>query len=384
MTEIEIKNFFSITGTKIKLTEQVKNYYGKELASNFNSFDFWWIDENKVSSIIAFFLDPNEKHEQGDIYLKCFLKKFDLDFFNYDENDKINVRCEFTINNSRRIDIVIFKNSFEQVIAIENKIYVGTADQNNQVKDYLDFLIKKTEDNFCLIYLSPQEKAVSTYSISPEDRENFINCNKLKLLSYEDHMIECLNEFGNLTQNFRVKSFLKDFEKTLRKMYMGEMDINSKQVVTDLINENTKNLEISFLVSNSLQDLKRQLKQKFEQQLQEIGQELGLEVEANRLKPSEWKKNKISFSYESGGLLYGITHSEPDSNKSRFSEIEVLLEKEIKERFNVSAWWPTWQFFYSNIENNEQFWLDIKSGKAKERARQFVKLINDNFNNDKY
>jgi len=384
MTEIEIKNFFSITETKIRLTEQVKNYYGKEIAPNFNSFDFWWIDENKVSSIIAFFLDPNEKHEQGDVYLKHFLKKFGLDFFHFNENDKINIQCELTTNNGRRIDIVIFKNSFEQAIAIENKIYVGTADQNNQVKDYLDFLIKKTNDNFCLIYLSPQEKTVSTDSISSDDRENFIISNKLKLLSYEEHMIECLNEFGNLTQNFRVKSFIKDFEKTLRKMYMGERDINSKQVVTDLINENVRNLEISFLVSNSLQDVKRQLKQKFEQQIQEIGQELGLEVEGIRLKPSEWKKNIITFNYESGGLLYGLTRFEPDNNKPRFPEIEDLLEREIKERFNVSAWWPMWQFFYSNIDNNEQFWLDIKSGKAKERARQFVKLVNDNFNNDKY
>lgn len=384
MTEIEIKNFFSITETVIRLTEQVKNYYGKEIASNFNSFDFWWIDENKVSSIIAFFLDPNEKHEQGDVYLKCFLKKFSLDFFNYNENDKINVQCELSTNNGRRIDIVIFKNSFEQAIAIENKIYVGTADQNNQIKDYLNFLIKKTKDNFCLIYLSPQEKTVSTVSISSEDREKFIIGNKLKLLSYEEHMIECLNEFGNLTQNLRVKSFLKDFEKTLRKMYMGERDINSKQVVTDLINENVRNLEISFLVSNSLQDVKRQLKQKFEQQIQEMGQELGLEVEGTRLKPSKWTKNQITFNYESGGLLYGLTRYKSDHNKSRISEIEELLESEIKERFNVSPYWPMYQFFYINIENNEQFWLDIKSGKAKDRAGQFVKLINDNFNNDKY
>lgn len=384
MTELDIKNFFSLADTKIKLTEQVKNYYGKEVAPNFNSFDFWWIDENKVSEIIAFFLNPNERHEQGDIYLRHFLNKFDLNFFRFNENDKIIVQCEFTTDNGRRIDIIIIKNSFEQVLAIENKIYVGTTDQQNQIKDYFDFLTKKAKNNFCLIYLSPQDKIVSVDSISLEDRENYINENKLKLLTYEEQMIECLNDFGNLTQNFRVKSFLNDFEKKLRKMYMGEKNINTQQVTIDLINENVNNLEISFLVSNALQEVKRQLKLKFEQEIQEIGHELGLEVEGIRLKPSKWTKNKISFNYESGGLLYGLTRVEPDNNKTRLPEIETILEREINERFNVSAWWPMWQFFYSNIENNEQFWLDIKNGNAKTRAKQFIKLINDKFNDERF
>ena len=388
MTEIEIKNFFSIAETKIKLTEQIRNYYAKEMAPDFNSFDFWQrqIDENKVSSILAFFLDPNEKHEQGDIYLRHFLKKFGLDFFHFDEDNQIKVQCEFTTDKGRRIDIVIWKKSFEQAIAIENKIHPNTTDGNNQVKDYLDFLTRKTDDNFCLIYLSPQEKTVSTDSISSDDREKFSTSNKLKIRSYEEHMIECLNDFGNLTQNFRVKSFLKDFEKTLRKMYMGEKDIDSKQVITDLINENVENLEISLSVSNSLEDVKNQFKQKLEKELLEIGEELGLECidDDTRLKPSKWTKHRIAFRYEMGGLLYGVQRLKYDKNKSGFLEIEELIKTEMKDEFRVSEWWSMWQFFYRNIKNNKQFWLDIKSGRAKDRARQFVKLINDNFNNDKY
>ncbi|MFN3641171.1 MAG: PD-(D/E)XK nuclease family protein [Flavobacterium sp.] len=384
INELYLKNFFSLAETKIKLTQQVRNYYGKEIAPNFNSFDFWSIDENKVSSIISFFLNPIETHEHGDIYLRHFLQKFDLEIFQFNENDKVTVQCEFRTDSGRRIDIIIYKNKFEQVIGIENKIYVGTADQQNQITDYLDFLARKSKNNYCLIYLSPQDKTVSNESISIEEKENFINENKLKILTYEEHMIECLYEFGNLTQNNRVKSFLKDFEIKLRRMYMGEKNINTKQVMVDLINENVKNLEISFSISNSLQEVKRQLKNRFTNQIQEIGQELNLEVDGLKLRPSKWTKNKITFNYESGGLLYGLTRTEPDNNKPRFSEIEDLLEAELKEKFNVSAWWPMWQFFYSNIENNEQFWIDIKSGKAKERAKNFVKLICENFNDEKY
>ena len=66
-------------------------------------------------------------------------------------------------------------------------------------------------------------------------------------------------------------------------------------------------------------------------------------------------------------LLY-----EEDNSKPRFSEIDEKLEKKNYEKFNVSAWWPMWQYFYRNIESNEQFWIDIKSGKAKERAEKFI------------
>ncbi|MCR9015337.1 PD-(D/E)XK nuclease family protein [Aquiflexum gelatinilyticum] len=383
-SELYIKNFFSNVETKIKLTEQLKNYYGKEIAPNFNSFDFWWIDENKVSAIISFFLNPIETHEHGYVYLRHFIKKFELDFFQFNENDKVTVQCEYRIDKGRRIDIIINKNNFEQVIAIENKIYVGTADQQNQIADYLDFLASQTKNNYCLIYLSPQDKTVSNESISAEERENYINESRLKILSYEEQMIECLNEFGNLTQNNRVKSFINDFEKKLRRMYMGEKNINTQEVVVDLINENVQNLEIAFLVSNSLQEVKRQLKHKFEEQIFEIGQELNLEVKGLKLRPSKWTNNRIIFNYEKGGLLFGLIRLQHDNNKTRFPEIETQLENELREKFFVSGWWPMWQFFYKNIENSEQFWIDIESGKAKERAKTFIKLICDNFNDEKY
>lgn len=384
INESDLKNFFSIADTKIKLTKQVKNYYGKELALNFNSFDFWWINENKVSEILAFFLNPKGNHEQGDIYLKHFLNKFNLDMFHYNEDDRIEVQCEYSTDNGRRIDIVINKNKFEQVVAIENKIYDTTADQKNQIKDYIDFLETKTKGEFCLIYLSPKEKQLSEESIKINDKENYINENKLKLITYEDQMIDCIKDFNNLTQNWRIKSFLQDFEKQLKKMYMGEKSIDIKQAAIELMNENETNIEISFLVSSSLNELKKELRIKFENQIKEIGQELNMVLEGTRLRPSKWTKHKISFTYEKGGLLFGITRDTQDKNKTRIAEIEDLLANEFNEKFQVSEWWPMWQFLYKNIETNEQFWLAIKNGKAKDKAKKMIIAINENFNTDKY
>ncbi|HOJ23707.1 MAG: PD-(D/E)XK nuclease family protein [Bacteroidales bacterium] len=384
---MEIREFFNIIDSKITIIKQVRQYYGKELASNFNSFDFWDLDENKVSNIIAFFLNPNEKHEQADVYLKHFLKKFKLEFFKFDRNNDIEVKCEKNIDNNRRIDIFISNKLTKQVIAIENKIYTNTEDQNNQINDYINFLIKTTNNNYCLIYLCPRGKEISTNSISKEDRERYSNDNNLRILTYEEDMIDCIKEFADLTQNYRVKSFLKDFEKKLRRMYMGEEDINIQNEIINFIKENDKNLGISFLIYNSMPEIKKQLQREFEMKLKEIANLMELREYSERalsFKPSQWTKHTITFSYEQGGIIYGIKRLEADKNKTKLPEIEEYLKNEIQETFNTSEWWPLWQLFYKNIKIETQFWLDIVNGNALTRAKKFIELINDKFNTADY
>lgn len=386
ITGFELGNYFSIIDTKVKLADEVRKTYGKELSPDFNSFDFWKTDENKVSEILAFFLRPTEKHEQGDIYLRHFLKKFSLYFFDFGAEDKIQVCCELTTDTGRRIDIAIIKNDFELVIGIENKVRHNTGDQANQVADYLLYLNQKSRGNYCLLYLSPQSKTLADHSLKYSERGNYESQGKLKIINYEEHIIECIGEFSQLSENNRVRAFLKDFEKKLISMYIGENDLNRKQVAVDYIKGNARNLELSFLVANSLQDVKRELTEKFAQQIVEIGHELSIAVDRQTLKltPSKWQGHDIIFNYESGGLLYGIIRKVRDQNLTRFPEIESLLEEQMSERFNVSHWWPMYQFFYGNVANNTTYWVDIHTGKAKERAKQFVKLINDNFNTEDY
>lgn len=385
-TGFELGNYFSILDTKVKLADEVRKSYGKELSPAFNSFDFWKTDENKVSEILAFFLNPTERHEQGDVYLRHFLKKFNLDFFSFNTEDKISVQCELLTNAGRRIDIAIIKNDFEQVIGIENKVRHNTQDQANQVKDYLLYLELKSRGNYCLLYLSPQSKDLSDGSLHPSERVSYIEQRRLQLINYEEHIIECVGEFSQLSENNRVRAFLKDFERKLSSMYRGESDLNRKQVAVDHIKENARNLELSFLVANSLQDVKRQLKEKFAQQIVEIGQELGLAVDKQNLTltPSNWRRHEIYFSYEVGDLYYGIFRKSESIEPITFPKIEPLLQAHIDGKFETSELWPVCYTFYENAENNTAFWVDIQTGEAKKRAGQFVKLINDNFNTAEY
>lgn len=89
-----VQNLMTLVKANSQLFQQVNTLYGNELAPNFNSLDFWHIDENKVTKILAFLLNPKEKHSHGDMYFRHFLKKFNLNQFHFSETDTIKVHLE--------------------------------------------------------------------------------------------------------------------------------------------------------------------------------------------------------------------------------------------------------------------------------------------------
>jgi hypothetical protein len=125
---------------------------------------------------------------------------------------------------------------------------------------------------------------------------------------------------------------------------------------------------------------KARLKKQFEEQLKEIGLELNIEVSKNSLIPQNWKNHSICFSYEEGGVLYGIKRNKWDKTKSRLPEIE----KSFPEKFEASEWWPMYRPFYRNIHTELDFWTDIKEGKAKNKAKYFIEKIVNQFSINVY
>jgi len=111
-------------------------------------------------------LDPNGTHEQGDIFLKPFLRLVDekrqqsslnpayeditpsslwesyAEFFVKDDKDK-----------SGRIDVFLRHSERRAAIAIEYKI--KAKDQENQVKRYYNYLEKNFKKNYNVVYIHP-------------------------------------------------------------------------------------------------------------------------------------------------------------------------------------------------------------------------------------
>ncbi|GEM_PF-757715 len=386
MTLTHINNFFSIAKTKIRLIEEVRKHFGKETSPRFNSFDFWWIDENKVSQIMAFFLNPNENHEQGDIYLKHFINKFKLNHFAYSEGDNIYVQCEYSTNERRRIDIVIINYSQDWAIGIENKINTQTVDQSKQLEHYNIYLSQRAKD-YCLIYLAPKDKEICENSMSNVLQKDLKLANKFQHLTYEDNLVECISEFAMVTESIRVRSFLKDFEKTLRIRYIGEKNMEAKEAIIEMMKERNKNIETSCLIYNSWLEMQQQLKEVFKSQIISLKSELDLDIvkrddERIWLRPKGWTKHFFGYSFEAGGVYYGITQDVAETNGEKYTEAINYINNELNGGHDYAGWWPIFKYLNMHIVNSPDFWIAVKNGTAKEEIKNFIKVLVQKYETD--
>jgi hypothetical protein len=165
-----LDSFSTILEAKININNEVKKAFGKVLAPAFNSFDFWYLDENKTSEILAFFLNPASSHNQGDRFLTIFLRKIGKETLL--KFQPVKVLTEHHTDRGRRIDIALFFGGYNYVIGIENKIYESTCDQEYQLADYANYLDRVAAGNYLLIYLAPENKRISKPVFLKKRRQN--------------------------------------------------------------------------------------------------------------------------------------------------------------------------------------------------------------------
>lgn len=367
-----IETLFREVKFKNELQSKLDNVYRKALLLDFNSLDFVKWNENKVSEIIAFFLDPHESHGQGDLYLRMFVEYFELSFY-YSDESKIQVILEESTDNNRRVDIVISYDNFKRVIGIENKIYPWTKDQPFQVADYIKHLKTycKTED-YHLIYLAPQGKVLDKNSAG-ENYEEMLADGKLKLINYEEHIIDLVHRFAMHTDNDRLRSFIKDFELKLRNNFIG-INMNEENEIVKYIKASEDNIRTAFSVAKNLGTVKMTLKKEYYIQMHELADELNIQFveEHNHFVLPNFRKLYAKFNFESGGLIYGLVKT-PEFNASHPDKKYIPeIVSELKIQFNTSHWWPLWQYLYKNIEINDAIWLDIQNGHLKSVVREFL------------
>lgn len=372
------ENLFRELKLKIDFVSELNALFGRTLAADFNSLDFWRLDENKVSEILAYFLDPNERHQQGDLYLKLFITHFGLDF-TYANVKDIRVETERVIDFNRRIDVFITYKKQEKIIAIENKIRAETKDQDNQIVDYLHYLERINPDDFHLLYLAPKQKALSTKSISEQDKALYLENKKLVLINYEDDIIGLIHSFAIHSENERVRSFLLDFERKLRKIYLGMDNINDAKIVAQFIGGQEENIDLAFKVANSLNEVKQDLTALLNTQMYELAEELDIDyvAEHSHFVLKNLANHYVKFNFEMGGVIYGIVKTPEQfsrvSTKYSIQKIEDLFSN----KFRISQWWPLYDFLYQQIDANPDFWIDVRNGKVKEKIRYFIRAIID-------
>ena len=199
MTEFtEVKSVLNVVKSRIDAHLKFKKEYDKQLALDFSLFHFFPIGEIKISQVLAYFLDINQNHGQGNVFLNEFIKTF------YDKEIEINQvenSCEKVIAENRRIDIYIRIEGL--TIGIENKIWA--EDQINQLKDYSAFLEKESSGNFLLLYLTPYGLEPHPKSINEKLKKRLVEENKLKFISYKHDIIILINRWCISPLNSRTQ-----------------------------------------------------------------------------------------------------------------------------------------------------------------------------------
>lgn len=222
MTYTSYAGILEKVGTRIKEDQEEKKKRDLKHASNFNFMDFFGPGENKISEILAFFLNPDASHGQGDRFLKEFLRVFNVastGSFKY-------IRCEKPTDKERRLDIWIEISDF--TVAIENKIWA--YDQDEQLADYADYLSRISKNNFLLLYLNPYGIPPSEKSIGKIELEDLQNQGKIRIISYNSQIFDLLDLWKGVCEAEKVIHFIDQFKHYLKIKIIGKNTVMTKSI----------------------------------------------------------------------------------------------------------------------------------------------------------
>ena len=203
----EVEKFFSNIKHKV---EPQQRRHDRQWATGFNVFNFIEPDENKLSDVLAWLLDPQESHGQGDLFLRLLFKQLGLGADAKLTVDAM-VRREaptFGIQKyRRRMDVLVEAGEW---LAIENK--VDSPEQPEQVKDYLEHLHRCTRNRSIestLIYLTPDGRLPE--SLRPAVLNKCEESGRLHCWNYQVELRSWLEDCRRGCEAQKIKIFLTDF-----------------------------------------------------------------------------------------------------------------------------------------------------------------------------
>lgn len=154
-------------------------------ARQFNVFTITGIDtdEVRICKMLRELLDPKGTHGQEYAFLKPFIEDVLLieeNTFSHSDYIEATVVAEYSINNNRRIDLLLTIGSGNNChyIPIEVKVYAD--DQPAQCYDYHRWLNGKTSKNKILYYLT-------LYGVSPSEESTRGQDGELKKIQNNPH-----------------------------------------------------------------------------------------------------------------------------------------------------------------------------------------------------
>lgn len=336
---------------EINSTNQATSYL-------FNYLSFFEINENKMSEILAYLLNPNETHGHGNVYLKQFCS----DIENIKEFNNIKVETEHCTDTYRRIDILVRINDYWLII--ENK-YREAGDQENQLSDYYMYAKRKlgqaNTDKIYIFYLTIDGKEPLDFTLKNEFKMELGN--RLRCMSFSGDVCNYLQRCQKISKSFKMQIFIEELIDHIKGG--TRMDEYKKEII-QWLSENEKRIryarEIYDIYLPFLDYLKHSYVEKFRSELniqvkQKLGEAWLVTQDENvfekdqgfNISKQNWKNEYIvALSNDSGnfnGIYYGLCkwHKKQKPIWEKEKELQTRInEKFIKSESDDDSdfiWW---------------------------------------------
>jgi hypothetical protein len=242
----------------------------EENKEQFNIFTVFqkYNDEKRLHSRFIEVLLKHKDNNLNNLFLNYFLKTVDIDNFDI---SKVYIYPEYQTSKNRFIDILI-KNDKQQAIIIENKIFAGDCNHEDegQLEHYLNQLLKVEKyqkENTKVLYLS-----IDGHEPSPESLGKYETLENMngKTIDYE-HEIQnwlnlCLKECVN--QPFLRKSIIQ--YSILIKRMTNDINIQERLGICDLIAKSEENMSSAKLLIENFKHVKWHTVRNFWNELAEM------------------------------------------------------------------------------------------------------------------
>ena len=383
-----LERFFNELAPRLEAARSVERELDRQLARQFNAFDYLRPDEQGLSKMIRDLLDPEGPHGQGQIFLRLFLEGVGFDCGGDLRNSRVDV--ELTIEDQRRLDIAVCIGGRHDghCLAIENKPFAD--DQKDQIRDYLDWLRKNYGDRFLLIYLPPRGEAPSDYSVKSADLwdEAGNPTTTFRIMPYhrsEDGagdddfkpfrtgfgLADWLGECRKHCDVERLRWFLREAETFCERRFGGSaMTAGEHQIIKDFVLADNRNLATACAIQRAWPEIDAAVRSQFLETIAKRLDALGYRsrsdygdkphesfVQADRPQwrqyqnapEPEWSRTSLCLQAEqSRGNDWYIGIYSPVS-KSEMSADDLTRRERIEERLNdemkISAPDDEWPWF---------------------------------------
>ena len=348
------ERFFSELAPRLAAARSLDRELDRHLARRFNVFDYLHTKEPGLSRVIADLLNPRASHGQGTLFLHALLEKLEWCPLRHDlEECQVSAATEHRIPSGRKIDVVarvVVTGERPWCLAIENKPYA--VDQENQVRDYLEYLEEEFDERFLLLYLPPTGEGPSERSVDPKELVERWKY-RFGIVPYHEGQGERSDEFAAFRFPFsltdwleecrtrcevdRLRWFLHDTELYFQKTFGDRImttDSETKEV-REFVLKNSDNLKIAQVIYYSWPEIKNEVYRSFLKRLtKRIEDRMKESTDGICINCGDGTENWLS--------LYRDCWTEREYENGEFHRRAIFMEAEKKDAKNwyITIWNP--------------------------------------------